>query len=196
VAAAGILGLKVAVVSFFLFSFRFLLCCCFGPLSPFFFSSFFLLCSPLFFFSAAFDSFSLHSSFLSKITCGFLPFVLPFLSQKKIISLSVSVFLPTLSLSLFFFFFFGPPPLFSAVFSSSKNFCPPTLFVSLPLFISRKRGSSPLLCPIVVQGGAGLPYLCRVRWPAFAGHGAPFLAGYGFIGMGFVQVGGEREWEK
>jgi hypothetical protein len=48
----------------------------------------------------------------------------------------------------------------------------------------------------VVQGGAGLPYLCRVRWPAFAGHGAPFLAGYGFIGMGFVQVGGEREWEK
>jgi len=35
--------------------------------------------------------------------------------------------------------------------------------VSLPLFISRKRGSSPLLCPIVVQGGTGLPYLCRVR---------------------------------
>jgi len=134
VAAAGILGLKVAVVSFFLFSFRFLLCCCFGPLSPFFFSSFFLLCSPLFFFSAAFDSFSLHSSFLSKITCGFLPFVLPFLSQKKIVSLSVSVFLPTLSLSLFFFFF-GPPPLFSAVFSSSKNFCPPPLSSSLFLYL-------------------------------------------------------------
>jgi hypothetical protein len=45
-------------------------------------------------------------------------------------------------------------------------------------------------------GGAGLPYLCRVRWLAFTGHGAPFLAGYGFIGMGFVQVGGEREREK
>jgi len=55
----------------------------------------------------------------------------------------------------------------------------------------------PLLCPIVVQGGNGLPYLCRVRWLAvFAGHGVPFLAGYGFIGMGFVQVGGERGCEK
>jgi len=48
----------------------------------------------------------------------------------------------------------------------------------------------------VVQGGAGLPYLCRVKWPTFTGHGAPFLAGYGFIGMGFMQMGRETKREK
>ena len=81
--------------------------------------------------------------------------------------------------------------------SFSKKHRPSLSYSSLLLFISRKRRCPPLLCPIVVQGGNGLPYLCRVRWPAvFAGHGVPFLAGYGFIGMGFVQVGGERGCEK
>jgi hypothetical protein len=35
----------------------------------------------------------------------------------------------------------------------------------------------------VVQGGAGLPYLCRVRWPPVCKHGASvssiIVAGYG-----------------
>jgi hypothetical protein len=125
VAAAGILGLKVAVVSFFsvfvsippLLLLR-------SPLSLFFF----FLLPPLFspvFFSAAFDSFSFHSSFLSKITCGFLPFVLPFLSKKKtIVSLSVSVFLPTLSLSLFFFLR-PSSPVFSRFLLLLQKFLPP-----------------------------------------------------------------------
>jgi len=87
------------------------------------------------------------------------------------------------------------PPRFVPLFlkktsSLSFLFFPPSLY-------KQEEKVSPLLCPIVVQGGNGLPYLCRVRWPAvFAGHGVPFLAGYGFIGMGFVQVGGERGCEK
>ena len=77
--------------------------------------------------------------------------------------------------SIFFFFFFPPC---SVRFSAPKIL--PLVSFSLPLFISRKRGSSPLLCPIVVQGGAGL---CRVRWPPVCKHGASvssiIVAGYG-----------------
>jgi hypothetical protein len=37
--------------------------------------------------------------------------------------------------------------------------------------------------------------VCRAWCPFLGRHGASFLAGYGFIGMGFVQVGGERDRE-
>ena len=82
------------------------------------------------------------------------------------------------SVSVFQCFLFSP--LLSAFLSvtallSFSKILPLFLF-SLPLlFISRKR-RCPLLCPIVVQGGNGLPYLCRVRWSAvFARHGVPLF---------------------
>lgn len=77
-------------------------------------SSFFFFLPPLFspvFFSAAFDSFSLHSSFLSKITCGFLPFVLPFLSQQNN-CLSLGLCLSPHSLTVSFFFLRPSSPVF------------------------------------------------------------------------------------
>ena len=77
---------------------------------------------------------------------------------------------------------------------------PPHQFVP-PSSIYKQEEMDPLLCPIVVQGGPGLPYLCRVRWPAIYMAGCPFLGrvwlcGYEFW-QGFMQVGGrESEREK
>jgi hypothetical protein len=47
------------------------------------------------------------------------------------------------------------------------------------------------------EGGAGLPYLCRVRWPPVCRHGAfvssIIVAGYGLLLMSwFSQIRGER----
>jgi len=139
-----------------------------SPLSLFFF----FLLPPLFspvFFSAAFDSFSLHSSFLSKITCGFLPFILPFLSQKNN-CLSLGLCLSPHSLIVSVFFFFGPPPLFSAVFSSFLS--------SFRVTIYRGRGSGvdpapSHRCPCMGRTSPAL-LRCRPRWPmeaSLAGHG-------------------------
>jgi hypothetical protein len=89
----------------------------------------------------------------------------------------------SLSVSLFFFSSSAPPFLFS------------------PTSIYKQKERTPLLCPIVVRGGAGLPYLCRVRWLVVYRAWCPFLGrvwlgGYGFW-QGFMQVGGrESEREK
>ena len=106
-----------------------------------------------------------------------------------LLSVSVTLFLSKqffVSLSRFLFFFF----------SSSA---PPFLFSTTSIYKQKER--TPLLCPIVVRGGAGLPYLCRVRWLAVYKAWCPFLGrvwlgGYGFW-QGFMQVGGrESEREK
>jgi hypothetical protein len=146
--------------------------------------------------------------FFSPLLFLFLLFWPSFSDLKNKIPLSVfclSVnpyvfFLKSFLPSLFFFLLpslvlFGFPLSLSHSFST---FPPLSLFSSLLLlFISRRRGSSPLLYPIVVQGGAGLPYLCRVRWPPVCRHDASvssiIMAGYGLLLMSwFSQVGGER----
>jgi len=90
---------------------------------------------------------------------SFPPLCLPLLFSSFFAS--VSLFFPLcFPLSSFFVFFV----LSNRPVHPSKIFSPPPLVRSPPLlFISRRRGS-PLLCPIMVQGGAGLPYLCRLRW--------------------------------
>jgi len=67
--------------------------------------------------------------------------------------LSFSKILPPL---VFLSFSKNRPP---SCFLFSQNFSPHLILLPL-LFISRKRRCPPLLCPIVVQGGNGLPYLC------------------------------------
>jgi hypothetical protein len=100
-------------------------------------------------------------------------------------------------------------PSLSLPFSSSPKFCPsirsslsqknrpPFLFVSLPLFISRKRRSPPCSVPSWCRGGNGMPYLCRVRWPAVCMAWCPsllFITLAGYVGaravVSFMQVGG------
>ena len=138
--------------------------------------------SPLFLLrSFSFSVFALF--YLASVFCSFLP-SLVLLPSLSLPSLLLQKFCPPVSASFLLFRPPSPSPKFSPPVHSSlsqKSILP--LFVSLPLFISRKRGSSPLLCPIVVQGGAGLPYLCRVRWPPVCKHGASvssiIVAGYG-----------------
>ena len=108
---------------------------------------------------------------------------LPLLSVSVTLFLSQTILCLSLSVSLFFFSSSAPPFLFS------------------PTSIYKQKERTPLLCPIVVRGGAGLPYLCRVRclvvyraWCPFLGR--VWLGGYGFW-QGFMQVGGrESEREK
>ena len=102
--------------------------------------------------------------------------LLPFLAFSIFLLRSVSVFKTTLlcfstffslksPLSVSCFFFFKSFYLLKTLCFSFLKFFPFPLVRSPPLlFISRRRGS-PLLYPFMVQGGAVLPYLCRVRWP-------------------------------
>jgi hypothetical protein len=68
---------------------------------------------------------------------------------------------------------------------------------SLPSIYKQEKKEPPLLCPIVVQGGNGLPYLCKVRWPAVCRAWCPsllFITLAGYVGawavVSFMQVGG------
>jgi len=86
-------------------------------------------------------------------------------------------------------------PLCHCLLSFSKNFAPP-LRLSSSIYKQEKK-EPPLLCPIVVQGGNGLPYLCRVRWPAVCRAWCPsllFITLAGYVGawavVSFMQVGG------
>jgi len=118
----------------------------------------------------------------------------------------VSVYLAPLSVSFFPFL----PRFCSLLPSSLQKISPPSSCLSLCpknhpapsvrspslLFISRKRGRPPLLCPIMVQGGSGLPYLCRVRWSAVCRAWCPsllFITLAGYVGaravVSFMQVG-------
>ena len=104
-------------------------------------------------------------------------------------SFGFSFFVPSLcSISL---------PSLSLPFSSSPKFYPPFLFISLPLFISRKRKIPPCSVPSWCRGENGLPYLCRVRWSAVCRAWCPsllFITLAGYVGVwavvSFMQVGG------
>jgi len=109
----------------------------------------------------------------------FCSFTLLGLPSQTVLSRSFSLFLLTPKTSLL-----------------SRSLFPP--FSILFFFLSRLSSSiykqeERELPPALSHRGAGgnwatLPLQGKVM--AFTGHGAHFLAGYGFIGMGLVQVGG------
>jgi hypothetical protein len=74
----------------------------------------------------------------------------------------------------------------------------PPLSLHLSSSIYKQEKKDPLLlCPIVVQGENGLPYLCRVRWSAVCRAWCPsllFITLAGYVGVwavvSFMQVGG------
>jgi len=86
--------------------------------------------------------------------------------------------------------------------SPSPKFLPPFLPFSSPSIYKQKEREFPPALSHRGAGGAGLPYLCRVRWPPVCRHGASvssiIVAGYGLchsaLFHGLAKLG-EREGE-
>jgi hypothetical protein len=96
---------------------------------------------------------------------AFSVFLLRSVSVFKTIPLCFSTFFSLKSPFCFLVFFFKYFYLLKTLYFSFLKFFPFPSVRSPPLlFISRRRGS-PLLYPFMVQEGAVLPYLYRVRWP-------------------------------
>jgi hypothetical protein len=81
-------------------------------------------------------------------------------------------------------------------FSLPKKSPGPLSSFSFPSIYKQEKREAPLLCPIMVQGGSGLPYLCRVRWSAVCRAWCPsllFITLAGYMGawavVSFMQVG-------